>query len=82
MSCQTLEQLFKKPDSQRAHRALALQMLYAIDRSDYQVNPQELTERLLKNYEISLASEDFAFKLVEGVLKNFSEIFSDFCRRV
>lgn len=59
-----------KPATQRAHRALCVQMLYAIDRSDYSIDPVSIAEKFSKNYGIEISPEDFSLKLVDAVLSN------------
>lgn len=60
--------------TQRAHRALALQMLYSIDRSGYQTTVHEIVERFFNNYSVKIEPEDFSVKLVEGVLEQSDEL--------
>ncbi len=70
MPCRSIEQAVFAPTTQRAHRALALQMLYAIDRSNYAITLDDVTERFLNNYGIALQPNAFSLKLVAAVLKN------------
>lgn len=62
-----------KPMSQRAHRALAVQILYAIDRSNDAFDEFDSTNfinRFITNYNIAVELDCFALQLVQNVHKN------------
>lgn len=63
-----------KAKTQRAHRSLALQMLYSIDRFDYKVGVDEIIELFYKNYKVEIEPEDFSVHLVSGVLEHNQEL--------
>lgn len=58
-----------QPRNRRAHRSAAYQMLYALDRFDYQISLEELLVTLDEEYEFHLMENDFAYRLVAGVLE-------------
>ncbi len=71
---QTQEKALIKARTQKAHRALALQILYAIDRSGYkEENLEEFLRSFSLNYNISISSNDFSLQIVTGVLSKRSE---------
>lgn len=53
---------------QRAHRALAFQLLYMLDRSSYQVQPEEIIFCHEDYFEITIPLTCFAVSIVRGVL--------------
>lgn len=70
-----------KANTQRAQRALALQLLYAIDRSNYELGAHEAINLFLENYNLEIGSDDFAVQMVYGVVaKNaiMEKIISEF----
>lgn len=64
----SLKKLPLKANTQRAQRALALQLLYAIDRSNYELGAQEAIDLFLENYNVEIDSDAFAVDMVHGVV--------------
>ncbi len=58
-----------RANTQRAQRALALQLLYSVDRSNYEITAQEAIELFLKNYNLEVNPGDFAIEMVHGVVE-------------
>ena len=58
------------PRSQRDNRSLAFQILYAIDRCEYMLSPEEVVEGFVQSYGLKVDYDSFAFALLEGTLNN------------
>lgn len=59
-----------KPLSRRDIRALALNILYAADRSDYVVSLESIIDDFKRGFEIDIPDDSFATQLAKGVLEN------------
>lgn len=70
----------KNPRSQREHRALAFQLLYALDSSDYALSSDDLLFELTNIFKLNLPEECFVKKLVAGAVlhrEEFNQILKD-----
>ncbi len=64
-----------EPKGQRALRSLAFQLLYAIDRSDYEMSLSDLLELYNEFYGLTVSSECFSLEIVKGVIQTRKEIY-------
>ncbi len=62
-------------NSRRGARTIAFQALYEIDATDHEV--AKVTDRLLQNSKLSDDNAKFSRELIEGVVKNMSQIDND-----
>ena len=60
--------------SRRDERILAFCMLYAADRSDYTTDLDDILEMFVKNYDIKISPESFAYSLAKGAIETRDEI--------
>jgi N utilization substance protein B len=60
--------------TQRAHRALAVHLLYTLDRSDYELSIEHVVESVRKGYELEIKDDAFALTLVRGVVAHRKEL--------
>lgn len=59
-----------EPKSQRALRSLAFQLLYAIDRSNYEISVFDLVDLYKEYYGLQIADNCFSLEIVNGVIDN------------
>lgn len=63
-----------KPDSQRAHRALAFHFVYAADRSDYSTTLEEIVAGYKAEFGLVLEDDAFAITMARGAITHREEL--------
>lgn len=68
------EQIALRADTRRGERYLAFYLLYAIDRSDYQVSLDEVAQVFSQEYEVTLPEDKFYQELCDGAIEKRDEL--------
>ncbi len=63
-------EFIEKPTTQRALRSLAFHLVYAVDRSDYEISLDEIANIVRKDYGVRFEDDSFALKLAKGAIDN------------
>ena len=66
----SIENSTVEPKSQRALRSLAFQLLYAIDRSNYEISVFDLVDLYKEYYGLQIEKDCFSLEIVNGVIDN------------
>ena len=63
-----------RPDSQRAHRALAFHFIYAVDRSGYSTTLEDIIDGYRREFGLEIDDDAFSITMARGVIEHRDEI--------